>query len=355
MKDILANIKKLKNITKSNKKISCVFIGNTAQKEKNSYYITPLRGNNNFIFFSIVIYSNIIAKKIAKLLDGNVDFIFVDIEKKIQTSSKNLKKNVIINIERTVKDIVKKTKLRVYKANDLTILAAETLINYYYLKDQRGIGGKKIAIIGAGNLGFKLALKLLESGGITYLFRRNRFYLKNLVKSLNIIKPKGTLSSAYYLRSIPDNLNNFDVIIGCSDTKNIIKYKNVKNIVNKKLLIDLGKGTFSKNSVNNLLKKNIYIYRLDITSSYLSFLENTIFTEKIYGNLVYTNKIKEFTFVSQGILGRANDIIVDNPQYPKKIFGVCDGKGNLKRFGKNEKKKIIKNIFKKIGFKIIYD
>ena len=36
--------------------------------------------------------SNIIAKKIAKLLDGNIDFIFVDIEKKIQTSANKVRR-----------------------------------------------------------------------------------------------------------------------------------------------------------------------------------------------------------------------------------------------------------------------
>ena len=56
----------------------------------------------------------------------------------------------------------KKSKLNVYKANDLAINSAETLINNLFLKDKRGIE-EKILILGLGNIGFKLSLKLVES------------------------------------------------------------------------------------------------------------------------------------------------------------------------------------------------
>ena len=65
--------------------------------------------------------------------------IFLLILKKNSIKNSNIN---LINIERSAKDYIKKSKLNVYKANDLAINSAETLINNLFLKDKRGIGGK---------------------------------------------------------------------------------------------------------------------------------------------------------------------------------------------------------------------
>ena len=222
MKDIKSTIIKIKKIAKLNNKISCVFLGNTVQKEKATFYITPIRENKKFVFCSVILFNDFVANKVAKMMDGHVNYILVDTEKKIQTKNTKLG---LVNIERPIKETIKKSKLRVYKANDLSILSTETLINYYFLNDKRGISGKKAIIIGAGNIGFKLALKFVENGASTYLIRRNKKFLKNIIQTINIIKPKGTVANAYFLDKIPNDLTNFDIIIGSSDKKNLIKKK----------------------------------------------------------------------------------------------------------------------------------
>ena len=181
------------------------------------------------------------------------------------------------------------------------------------------------------------------------------FSSENIVKSINIIKPKGTRSNAYFLNSIPKDLSSFDIIIGCSDSKNLINKKNLINIKNKKLFIDIGKGTFSKNSIKFLLSKKNKIFRLDATSSYFSYLDNIVYTESLYNKDVYLNKIGNFYFVSQGILGKKNDIIVDNAKKPKKIFGVCDGNGNWKKINYSIERKLIKKIKKETGLSLSYE
>ncbi len=56
-------------------------------------------------------------------------------------------------------------------------------------KNLRGVGGKKILIIGAGNIGFKIALQLVERGAKVYLCAKNLKKLKLKVDTLNSIKP----------------------------------------------------------------------------------------------------------------------------------------------------------------------
>lgn len=352
MKDLKTVLSTIAKRTKKNKKISCFFIGNTKKKEERNYYITPIRENERFIFSSCIVFNNSIAKKTARILDGKVDYILVDIEKKIDPKNKF---SGLVNIERSVKDSVKKSKLRVYKANDLSVLSAETLINNYFLKDKRGVGGKKVLIIGLGNIGFKISLKLVESGATVFIFRRSQNKLLNLKNAINNIKPSATVSKALIIKKVPRNFKNYDIIVGSSDQASIINYNQIKGISKKVLVIDIGKGNFSKEATQYLIRNKINIYRLDVTSSYFSYLDNLIYTEKMYDKKNYIFKKNTIKFVSQGIVGQKNDIIVDDVNNPKLIYGICDGKGNFIQLNNFQKDQEIKKIYKLSGFKLVYE
>ena len=352
MKDLKTVLSTIVKRTKQKKKISCFFIGNTKKKEEKNYYITPIRENERFVFSSCIVFNNSIAKKTAKILDGKVDYILVDTEKKIDPKNKF---SGLVNIERSVKDSVKNSKLRVYKANDLSVLSAETLVNNYFLKDKRGVGGKKVLIIGLGNIGFKISLKLVESGATVFLFRRNQNKLLNLKNAINNIKPSATVSKALILKKAPRNFKNYDIIVGSSDQASIINYNQIKGVSKNVLVIDIGKGNFSEEATRYLIQNKINIFRLDVTSSYFSYLDNLIYTEKMYDKKNYIFKKNTIKFVSQGIVGQKNDIIVDNVNNPKLIYGICDGKGNFIQINNFQKEQEIKKIYKLTGFKLIYE
>ena len=88
--------KRIKQIQKSKKK-KVFYFGNTAKKESNNFYLTNIQENNKFIYFGAVIFNNHAAQKIAKLVDGKVDLVLVDTEKKVFSK----KKSELINIERS--------------------------------------------------------------------------------------------------------------------------------------------------------------------------------------------------------------------------------------------------------------
>jgi hypothetical protein len=350
MKELIKLINTIKK--KKTKKKVCFFLGNTKKKESTKFFFTPIRESRNFIFFGAIVYSDFIAKKILKIIDGKVDIVMVDIEKKVQSKNKKIS---LVNIERSAKDVIKKSKLYIYKANDLAINATETLLFNLFLKDKRGLGGKKILIIGIGNIGFKLSIKFVESGSKIYIWTRKKELLPNFAKTINTIKPQGTTSMVKALKNMPKNLDFFDIIISTADSKNIIKKDIVKNLKKKNIFIDVGKGNFDKNAIKILNEKKINIYRLDTTNSYFSYLENISLTEKQYNYSKFKNKLKNITFVLRGIVGQKNDIVVDDVVNPKKIFGICDGEGGFIRHNFGEKKKILNNIKATIKRRPSYD
>ena len=332
-------IKKIEIINKSKKK-KVFYFGNTTKKETTKFYLTNIQENRKFIYFGAIIFNNKSASKIAQLIDGKVDFVLVDIEKKVIS----LKKNDTINIERAVKEEIKKTKIFTYKGNDLTVQACETLINYIFLKDPRGIGGKKILILGVGNVGFKLALKLVESGAEVYLYRRNKKILKKMASIINLVIPKATVSKAKIINKVKKNLKIFDVIIGTTNGKSIINMNQVNTFKNNVNVIDIGKGIFERKALIKAINKKINLYRLDVTPAYDGYLENIYSTEKINDfNMEKSRIYKKLKLVKRGVLSTENTIIVDNVNSPKKIYGISDGYGSFKQPNKKKITKIKKN------------
>ena len=69
---------------------------------------------------------------------------------------------------------------------------------------------EKILVLGSGNIGFKIALKLVENGSV-YLHRRNKTVLRNLVDTINSIRPKATIAKSQSLFKLSKDLGDFDI------------------------------------------------------------------------------------------------------------------------------------------------
>ena len=329
------------------KKKTAFFIANTAKFKNVPFYLPPVRETKNFQYFGVTLFNDIIAKKICKIVDGKFDTIFIDAEKKSLNSKK---KNHLTNLERTVKENIKKSYLKFYKANDLTVDATENFLELQFKNQIRNLGGKNILIIGAGNIGFKLALRLVERGANIQIYRRNKVKLKKICDLINFIKPAGNKSRVKPFNKLKSKISNFEVIICCAKGTNIIKLKKISELKNNVILLDVGKGMFEKNTLNSLIKNNFKVYRLDVSSSLDMEVENSEIFKLIEKKKYDTRKVGEFTLVSNGLLGQKSDVIVDNVKNPKKIFGLCDGKGDFTNFPK--KSYIIKKISKALKRKI---
>ena len=164
----LKNLKKkyleTKILAKKKRKKIAFIIGNTIKIEKGNYYFTPPRITDKLVLFGIIVFKESIAIDACKYLDGKVDIIFADGEKKIFPK----KSGAPGNIERRVRERVKKSKVYIYKGNDLTVDSVDLIVSQYFNKDLRGVAGKKIGIIGAGNIGSKIGLFMTELGAVFF-------------------------------------------------------------------------------------------------------------------------------------------------------------------------------------------
>ncbi len=334
-------LKNLVSFAKKNKLKSGFCIGNTSKRENLNFFLTPFRQNEKFIVAGVIVYSENIAKKIVQISNKyQIDYIFVDSEKKIPNPNKI---NEVSNLERVVKEN-SNTKVLTYKGNDITVEAVNSLLNILFSKFVNGLGGKKIAIIGLGNIGTKLAMKIVEQGAYVYVSRRNKTYQNLIRKTINLIKPKYNESIVQGLKN--KNLVELDVIIAIANEKRIITKEIVSKLKNKTIIIDVGKDNLDKGVISECNKKEIDVFRLDISSAFISSISSLIYSDENLKNSFGRKKINNNYFVSGGMIGHHNDVVVDNINNIKKIIGLADGKGDFLRNLDYKQKKILSKLRK---------
>lgn len=300
------------------------------------YYITPVRSTKRLKYMGAIVKNVETAVEIARIVDGKVDYLFVDSEKKIHP--RNYGQNDVGNIEKAISNVLHHTKLLPYKGNDLTVLAADSLIRVL----TPNLTGAKIAIVGVSNIGMKLALSLLERGNNVCLFSRDLLHAKSTADLLNKMKMRNVLVECGYAENLEKAIRNSDLVISCSNGKSTIGIKEINQmqrgpIENKPILVDVGKGAFNE----EIIEYGHLIHRVDVGDQLSREIDNLLELESRCARKTSRKVTEEITLVRIGIVGKKGDYVVDDPDFPQNILGQCDGKGNLITVDANNSKDII--------------
>jgi len=324
-------------------------ISNTTSSSKDIQkpYVTPIRLLEGGIIFGVVVFSQSQAVIAVKFVQDLVDKILVDSEKKIGIqigidqnllthfkiidSAINSKSNSSIefgNISAAVRMLIPEEKFIEYKANDITVEAIWTFLSIRLTK----LSGKKIAILGCGNIGFKLALKFVESGIDVVLVRRDSYKGVLMANSINMVKPETTLASATYCASPLQASSYCDVLIGTANSGvSLISWDMIQSMSPEGLVIDVGKGNIEDYAIKKAIEENIEIIRGDVGASLYGFISHRQQMQDIIKNKIGRDEIKSgVSVVSGGLFGRNGEIVVDNYSSPNIIYGVADGCGQMK-------------------------
>lgn len=304
-------------------------IGNTRKINATGLYFSPIRKSSKLVAGSAIVYDVSQAIRVARAVDGKVNYVLIDTEKKISTELYG--SNNVGNVERAVRETVKKSRILTYKGNDLTVDSIENLIVQILSNYPRGLSGKNAAIIGAGNVGSKLALKLVERGMNVSLIRRDKLKLNVIVNALNIIKPLETMAT---VTAGVDNLSvadGADLLIGLTPGVPVITAAMIDLLSAGAIVIDGGKGCCESEAIMRADEKNINIYRADIRPGFEGHIGMALETERIVNNALGRTKFDGVSVVSGGLLARSDEIVVDSVTDPISVFGVANGMGDFVR------------------------
>ena len=321
-KAIAAQLQKIQRSAKG--RTTGFAIGNTSDLFPNDcYYEMPIRETSEFIYWGVVVRDVDTAKAAAALVQEKVDYVFADDEKKVRNIYYGA--NDDGNIEKAVRSVLTKSPLISYKGNDLAVEAVDVLIRSL----SPALQGNVIALIGAGNLGSKIALKLVERGENIKVYRRDRKKLTTIVAGINTIKSQNTRAKVTAAPSIAAACRDAYIIVGATNEKGVITKDMIPPTKNP-VLIDVGKGCFADDVVADPTYR---IYRVDV-----SIIQKYFFYSLVQAHTHFKKKMdRKFipaihaTIITMGLLARKGEVIVDDIDRPTQVIGVSAGKGVLEK------------------------
>lgn len=345
LKEYIQKIEKIIGPDKSDV-VKVFTIGNTRISNESRFYFTPIRKHENIISAGVIVFSEEEAAIIMSKIDGLFNFILIDSEKKsISTNSSY----GIFNLERLSSEIIKQTKIYRFKGNDLTTNSIEDFVHSILLRKGKLMGGNNVLIIGLGNLGFKLTLRLVELGMNIYVKSRTALKIDNLLETINLIKPKETIASArkFEESEIAAVLPKIDFVILCTTTIVSDFEKYTEYFGSDIIILDVGKGCISNEVIEHLKKRNIVVYRLDIGDALGQFIFGNVLNKRELEIPRFRILSSGATLLTKGIVGLKGDIVVDDIDDPQVLYGICDGKGSFFPMNKSEEQKVFNLILQK--------
>src|SRR5690625_4792478 len=169
---------------------------NTTAKHAINFAVLPRRVYKTNGISSFMIDDEDILKELLIYFDGIVDFFYVDTELKQE-----------INLYKIAQDIVKESEIIAIKPNDTTVESLDILIREKYADN---LIGKRILIIGTGNLASKISTRLAERQAYVFIKARTSTKADKIVDALNMFLPK----KGYKIDKLEDAYDlKFDLII----------------------------------------------------------------------------------------------------------------------------------------------
>jgi len=282
----IAEIKKLL-INSTKLKILCV--STTANIKNSDLFFGPSRETQTTIAANLILRNDDYFKKIIEEFDGVADYFFVDPE--IKNELKNLESFFIANI--------KKSKLLIVKPNDFTVESVDMFIACLF----GSLLNKQVLILGGGNIGSKMALRLSERGANVFIYDLNIEKVKKIIIGLELFKRgSGSLiaSSDKY-----DGASHADLIIGCTPGIPVIDKKIIADMNSAGVIIDIGLGTIWPEAIDEARKKGIKIFSGSNLPGYIGMVENWLEWNKILTSLGRKKINDEIILVTRGFLGLA--------------------------------------------------
>lgn len=322
MKDLENFFLECKKISKKSSKPFYFLLAFTTKIEKYNYFITPFRQFNDFNLAGAVIFKDFELKKIISLAKKYSDKIILDIERKTQNSEEIYNK--------AIKLIKNSKKVFFIKTNDVTLDSVFNYILHFFHEKIFYRKKSKILLIGMGNIGSKLSLKLLESNFDIFIKGRNKKKINSILQSIKKINFKFNknhikLYSSKYAKDISG------IISFIPFDNNLINLELLKKLSFCKVVIDVGKSGFDYRLIEYFKNKKIKYFRLDPEAGFQSTISSYLHFKDKFLKKIGRRKLKNKVLVSGGTMGEYSDLVTDNINSPKFIYGEINQQNDFSK------------------------
>ncbi len=264
MEDLEVSIQNIKKRLDASSKEKLLCLSTTANLNNPDVFFGGVRETPTTIAGNVIVRTLDNVEHLIETFDGYVSYFLIDCEIK----------NEVPNLEAYALTRVHKSKVLVYKPNDFTVASLDML-----LACTRGsLRGQKIGIIGLGNVGAKIALKLCERGANIFVYERAQERMSAVITGLNITKRSDTNIVGF--ATPMEAARGADIVLGCTPGIPAIDASMVASLNPGAMIIDVGNGTLTADGIAEAKKRGIEIHVLSSFGGYLGMIEDWLFQRK---------------------------------------------------------------------------
>lgn len=284
-----------------------VMILSTARRHARGVQRLPDRFDRGRRVAAVQVETDEQAREVLRVLDRPGRVLHLDVERKQD-----------LHLMAVSHEVVRSAEVRQIKPNDLTVEALQAL-----LVDRVGpdLSDVVVTVLGTGNLAFKFALRLAESGARVGMIGRNPDKVALLVEAINAVLPEHTPHQVVGRR-----LTGTQVLVSAVTAEAVVDASWVSSLSVSALCVDVGIGNMSAAFIEEAIRAGHECVRLDVRSAGdpLPVHPNPFFAE-----VAGRRNIDGATIVAGGLMGREGEIVVDAVLRPTTVIGVANGNGGL--------------------------
>lgn len=289
-----------------------VALATTANRNNPPFYAGAIRKGSgvvaaNFIFAAPHMLADVVAR-----FDGRIEAFLIDTEVK----------SALDDLEARAEKLIQKTPIVRIKPNDMTVTALDLLLGILVPPMRRTV----VLIVGAGNIGSKVALLLAERGAEARLVGRDTGRVERIISGLaEIIRGHGHVTLADSAKPAA----GASVILGCTPGIPAVTASMINQSTANSVVIDVGNGTLFPDAVEAAKERGTRIFCLSPEAGFIGWViayAHATAQAECMKRRVLTGGA---TVVGPGVFGSYGDVLVDNPEKWQRIIGVCDGRGDV--------------------------
>lgn len=248
---------------------------------------------------------------------GIIDTVIIDVDPKRENST---------SIRQMASSLAKQKGMSVSYYSDYAswVSSAVAFVSQIEQKDNKDVYEFKHLLVGCNVLATRMILELIGRGLDVYLLESEYPTL-----TFPIAGGEMTLSSSHIHLVDPKPDDSFDTLLGCELQRNC-QYLERLSEMRFSYVYDVGIRNFTADFVERQRKNGADVYRLDDRAGISGIVINLMETGELIKLHLGKTKLGNISIVSGGYVGEVGDVVVDNYNDPRIIFGIAKGDGTFK-------------------------
>ena len=279
-----------------------------------------IHNSSAYIIGSVTLTSEKHLFEALQLLDGLVDVVFLDIDRKEFGPA---------SVASTAGKVLKKTRFLTYFDSRVWFNSVEDQV--VRLLNEK-LANITTMIFGDHPKSRFLALRLAERGSSVTLVGKKRKYDGTAISEEFSMMPSEVrieCLSENDLFNVRERVKQAELIIAWLSHGELLDEDLAKMISRKAIVVDAGMGSLKGSTVEVLRSMGVSPVRLNIWPSLASALESAHESERVVREDLGFSIFNGVPVVAGGTLGIPGDVVVDSINHPTRVIGVVNEKGGL--------------------------